>query len=98
MNNVIPNMVFGFGTWTHITNRFLYCANSAGTTGGDIKIFVSNLPAHSHSVNLNTGSCGGHTQIRSNNIIINFWKCLIFLSFFISFVYWHPIIIKQGPV
>ena len=30
-----PATLFGFGTWTQITDRFLYCANSSGTTGGE---------------------------------------------------------------
>jgi hypothetical protein len=46
--NTNPATLFG-GTWTQITNRFLYCANSAGTTGGSAKISVDNLPAHYHN-------------------------------------------------
>jgi hypothetical protein len=46
-DNTSPATRFG-GTWTQITDRFLYCANSAGTTGGSKKISVANLPSHNH--------------------------------------------------
>ena len=32
--NISPDKLFGFGSWTQIKDRFLYCANSAGSTGG----------------------------------------------------------------
>ena len=41
--------LFGFGEWTQITDRFLYCSSgNSGTTGGSKKISVENLPSHSH--------------------------------------------------
>ena len=33
MNSTSPADIFG-GTWEQITNRFLYCADSSGSTGG----------------------------------------------------------------
>ena len=49
-NNTSPATRFGFGTWTQITDRFLYCANSGGSTGGSKKITVNNLPPHNHGI------------------------------------------------
>ena len=60
MNSTSPATIFG-GTWTQITDRFLYCANSSKATGGDKKIKVENLPAHSHSVNIETN--GAHSSL-----------------------------------
>ncbi|EAX69967.1 hypothetical protein TVAG_590100, partial [Trichomonas vaginalis G3] len=34
MNSTRPEVVLGFGTWTQIVDRFLYCANSSKETGG----------------------------------------------------------------
>lgn len=34
MNPLSPEFLFGFGTWTQIVDKFLYCSNSSGTTGG----------------------------------------------------------------
>ena len=44
MTSTSPNTVFGFGTWTQITDRFLYCANSSKQTGGS--------STHSHEYGL----------------------------------------------
>ena len=60
MNNANPHDLFGFGIWQQITDRFLYCADSSGVTGGSKKITVDNLPAHNHSVNINTNENGAH--------------------------------------
>ena len=49
MNNTNPNTLFG-GTWTQITDKFLYCANSSKQTGGSKKITTANLPAHTHDL------------------------------------------------
>lgn len=49
MYNIDPSNIFPNTTWTQITDRFLYCANSAGTTGGSKTITEANLPAHSHT-------------------------------------------------
>ena len=42
--------LYGIGTWTQITDRFLYCSSSGGSTGGSKKITVSNLPSHNHGI------------------------------------------------
>jgi hypothetical protein len=45
--NTNPSTLFG-GTWLQITERFLYCANAGGATGGSSTITIANLPAHNH--------------------------------------------------
>ena len=49
MTSTSPATVFGFGTWTQIKDRFLYCTTSSKSTGGSKKITIDNLPAHSHN-------------------------------------------------
>ncbi|EAY00704.1 hypothetical protein TVAG_189200 [Trichomonas vaginalis G3] len=60
MNSTRPEVVLGFGTWTQIVDRFLYCANSSKETGGSKTISGENLPAHSHYINLSTSEAGLH--------------------------------------
>ena len=48
MTSTNPATLFGFGTWTQIKDRFLYCTTSSKTTGGSKKITIDNLPAHTH--------------------------------------------------
>ena len=48
MNSTSPADIFG-GTWEQITDRFLYCADSSGTTGGSSTLSEANLPAHTHT-------------------------------------------------
>ncbi|EAX77148.1 hypothetical protein TVAG_575550 [Trichomonas vaginalis G3] len=60
MNSTRPEVVLGFGTWTQIVDRFLYCANSSKETGGSKTISGANLPVHSHYVSLTTSQEGGH--------------------------------------
>ncbi|EAY05691.1 hypothetical protein TVAG_005350 [Trichomonas vaginalis G3] len=60
MNSTKPEVVLGFGTWTQIVDRFLYCANSSKETGGSKTISGENLPAHSHYVDLSTSQAGWH--------------------------------------
>ncbi|EAX84983.1 hypothetical protein TVAG_326220 [Trichomonas vaginalis G3] len=60
MNSTRPEVVLGFGTWTQIVDRFLYCANSSKETGGSKTISGENLPAHSHYVRLTTSEGGWH--------------------------------------
>lgn len=45
-----PAERFGVGTWESIVNRFLYCSDESGTTGGSRLITIENLPAHSHGI------------------------------------------------
>ena len=44
-----PASLFG-GSWSQITEKFLYCANSAGGTGGasTVTLSVKQMPSHSH--------------------------------------------------
>ena len=44
-----PASLFG-GSWSQITEKFLYCANSAGDTGGasTVTLSVQQMPSHSH--------------------------------------------------
>ena len=44
MNSTDPSELFG-GTWSQITDRFLYCADSSGSTGGSATLSEANLPA-----------------------------------------------------
>ncbi|EAX73516.1 hypothetical protein TVAG_539690 [Trichomonas vaginalis G3] len=60
MNSTRPEVVLGFGTWTQIVDRFLYCANSSKETGGSKTISGENLPAHSHYIDLTTSEAGWH--------------------------------------
>ena len=48
MNNISPSQIFG-GTWTQITDRFMYCSSGESKqTGGSKKINVNQLPARKH--------------------------------------------------
>ncbi|EAY02637.1 hypothetical protein TVAG_252880 [Trichomonas vaginalis G3] len=60
MNSTKPEVVLGFGTWTQIVDRFLYCANSSKETDGSKTISGENLPAHSHYIDLSTSQAGWH--------------------------------------
>ena len=51
MNSTTPTLLFGFGEWQQITDRFLYCADTSMETGGSKKISVEQLPPHSHKIN-----------------------------------------------
>lgn len=68
-----PAVLFG-GTWTQITNRFIFAAGSGysvNSTGGSATktLVTDNLPSHSHSC----GSAGSHTHTRGTmNITGNF--------------------------
>lgn len=46
-----PASLFG-GQWTQITEKFLYCSNSAGGTGGasNVTLNISQIPSHQHTV------------------------------------------------
>ena len=56
MNSTEPPELFE-GTWEQTTDRFLYCADSNGTTGGSSTVSEANLSAHTHTfsgANVNT--------------------------------------------
>lgn len=48
-SSVSPASLFG-GSWSQITEKFLYCANSAGGTGGAsaVTLSVNQMPVHHH--------------------------------------------------
>ena len=67
VSSTSPAILFG-GTWEQIQNRFLLAAGSsytAGNTGGasTVTLTSSQIPSHTHSVNLNTGNSGVHTHV-----------------------------------
>lgn len=68
-----PAVLFG-GTWTQITNRFIFAAGSGysvNSTGGSATktLVKDNIPSHTHSC----GSAGSHTHTRGTmNITGNF--------------------------
>ena len=67
VSSTSPAILFG-GTWEQIENRFLLAAGSsytAGNTGGakTVTLTESQIPSHTHSVNLNTGNGGVHTHV-----------------------------------
>lgn len=47
-----PASLFG-GSWSQITEKFLYCSNSAGGTGGasTVTLSIKQIPSHSHAIN-----------------------------------------------
>ena len=64
MNITSPSELFG-GEWTRISDCFMWCTNDdngpAGETGGSKKIATSNLPSHSHAINIETS--GNHSSL-----------------------------------
>lgn len=65
-NSTSPATLFG-GTWTQITNRFIFAAGSGysvNSTGGSAtkSLVTDNIPSHSHSC----GSAGSHTHTRGS--------------------------------
>lgn len=65
-NSTSPAVLFG-GTWTQITNRFIFAAGSGysvNSTGGSATktLVTDNIPSHTHSC----GSAGSHTHTRGS--------------------------------
>ena len=69
MQNTSPATLFG-GTWTQITDRFLYCTTTSKQTGGSKKITIANLPAHNHTATCSTA--GAHTHKYATTSSCNF--------------------------
>lgn len=84
-NSTSPATLFG-GTWTQISNRFLYCTTSgatgtggassvsytpAGTVGGHT-LTADEMPKHSHVATTKTTSYGSGSQ--------SSWRCMSFAS------------------
>lgn len=61
-SSVSPSSLFG-GVWSQITEKFLYCANSAGGTGGasTVALTIDQMPQHGHS------SPSAYFIVQSNN-------------------------------
>lgn len=57
-DNTHPGELFG-GTWTAVTNRFLYASTSSGTTGGSSK--------HTHKYGIQYGAYYGDTIFESDS-------------------------------
>lgn len=94
VNSTSPATLFG-GTWTQISNRFLYCTTSgatntggassvtytpAGTVGGHT-LTLSEIPAHNHKVTNSTTSYGAGSQ--------SAWRCLSWSG--TSHDYWQDV-------
>ena len=49
VNSTSPASLFG-GTWTQITDRFLYCTTTSKTTGGEAThtLTIAEMPSHDH--------------------------------------------------
>ena len=70
-----PASLFG-GSWSQITEKFLYCANSAGDTGGESthKLTINEMPSHMHQSkdnmwnwNVSTGTNSGNYHVGGAN-------------------------------
>jgi hypothetical protein len=65
-----PATLFGFGTWSAITDRIIIGVGStftpAGATGGSstVTLTTNELPAHTHTVATSNTTGGGTTNVR----------------------------------
>lgn len=64
------------GTWSQITNRFLYCTTSSGSTGGanSVTLTVDQIPSHRHNTNMrinwfNTSGAGAEASWSSSTTL-----------------------------
>ena len=64
-----PEKVFGVGVWEQIIDKFLYCSDSSGTTGGSAKITTANLPSHTHTVQTHYTSIYPYTPDFSGMVV-----------------------------
>jgi len=66
MNDTNPATLFGFGTWERITNRFLYCADTAsGQTGGST--------SHAHNYGIRYAGFYNSIHGLNNNDNLQIW-------------------------
>lgn len=76
VNSTSPQTLFG-GTWTQISNRFLYCVTSGAketggsSTTGSTTLTVDQIPAHTHGSKSLTGSHYTYDYVgsRANGIV-----------------------------
>lgn len=70
-----PASLFG-GSWSQITEKFLYCANSAGGTGGESThtLTINEMPSHMHQSqsnmwnwNVSSGTNSGNYHVGGAN-------------------------------
>ena len=56
-----PASLFG-GSWSQITEKFLYCSNSAGGTGGasTVTLNVNQMPTHTHDAKVSQPNSISH--------------------------------------
>lgn len=70
-----PASLFG-GSWSQITEKFLYCANSAGGTGGasTVTLDINQIPKHTHSIHVDTwASAFGGWGLATTNGEADWW-------------------------
>lgn len=70
MTDTNPNVLFGFGTWEQVKDRFLLSAGDtykAGNTGGEAthSLTVDEMPSHKHTAK--TSENGSHTHTIGND-------------------------------
>ena len=69
-----PANLFG-GQWTQITEKFLFCANSAGGTGGASTVTLSEaqIPNHKHRQNFGNHNAvvGAYADWYSDNVQVS---------------------------
>ena len=70
-----PANLFG-GSWSQITEKFLYCSNSAGGTGGasTVTLNINQMPKHTHAIHVDTwASAFGGLGLATTNGDADWW-------------------------
>ena len=62
-NSTSPTTLFG-GEWEQIVDKFLWCTNSSGETGGEAThtLTVDEMPSHRHTVEGDTGNMSANSS------------------------------------